>query len=229
MGNTKNIKNKEKVRILRSQGLSYKEILKKVPVSKSSISAWCRDITLTQEQVKRIENKKMLGIKKGSNAAALKKRQIKKNNIKRLLDIGIREVGLLTDRDRFMVGIGLYMGDGYKNVQRVGFSNSNPKIVSFVINWLRDFGKVNSKKFRGRIWIHDTNNIIEATKFWSKVSSIPIIQFTKPYVVKDKNDSKKIRNNKHKHGVFTVVVHSSSLQRRILGWSAGVLSSSLLE
>jgi intein-encoded DNA endonuclease-like protein len=47
---------KELVRDLRREGLSYKEIRQKIPftIAKSTISSWCRDIELTDEQKKRL-------------------------------------------------------------------------------------------------------------------------------------------------------------------------------
>lgn len=41
------LKEKVLVRELREKGLSYGEIKERIPVSKSSISLWCRDIKLT--------------------------------------------------------------------------------------------------------------------------------------------------------------------------------------
>ncbi len=44
------LKEKKKARKLRKKGKSYSEILKKVKVSKSTLSVWLRDIKLTAEQ-----------------------------------------------------------------------------------------------------------------------------------------------------------------------------------
>src|SRR3989338_516629 len=57
---------KEKAIRLRKKGLSYKEILQKIPVCKSTISLWVRDVVLTKEQHKRLWEKKdskLLGIR----------------------------------------------------------------------------------------------------------------------------------------------------------------------
>lgn len=47
---------KELVRELRYQGLSYKEIRQKMPlsISKSTLSTWCKDIALTDKQKDRL-------------------------------------------------------------------------------------------------------------------------------------------------------------------------------
>ena len=52
---------KQEVLSLRRQGLSYREITKKVRVSKDSVSRWCKDINLTIEQRITLQNKKEFG------------------------------------------------------------------------------------------------------------------------------------------------------------------------
>ncbi len=49
---------KEHALALRAQGLSYKEIKAKIPVAKSTISLWCRNVPLTKEQLKRLWEKR---------------------------------------------------------------------------------------------------------------------------------------------------------------------------
>lgn len=61
------LEEKLKVRELRSkQGLSYKEILQTIRVSRSTISLWCKDIKLTGEQKLRLSNNKQFGQRRGS-------------------------------------------------------------------------------------------------------------------------------------------------------------------
>jgi orotate phosphoribosyltransferase-like protein len=44
------VQEKEKAVELRRKGLSYKEILKQVPVAKSSLSLWLKDLPLTKDE-----------------------------------------------------------------------------------------------------------------------------------------------------------------------------------
>lgn len=48
------------VRALRSQGLSYREILARVRVSKSSVSLWCRDVELEPHQNQVLRERKLI-------------------------------------------------------------------------------------------------------------------------------------------------------------------------
>lgn len=57
MGYTGKLRLKRRAIKLRKQGLSYSEIRKKVRVSKSTLSRWCRDVAITEEQALRLYKK----------------------------------------------------------------------------------------------------------------------------------------------------------------------------
>ncbi|HSD98304.1 MAG TPA: hypothetical protein VLB73_01220 [Patescibacteria group bacterium] len=54
MGYVGKLNLKKKAQWLRKQGLSYKEIIAQIPVSKDTISKWCRDILLTDKQKEKL-------------------------------------------------------------------------------------------------------------------------------------------------------------------------------
>ena len=213
---------------LRQQGLSYSEIRKKVPVSKDTLSRWCRNVILNPDQMEKLRRKRLKGAERGRIIGAKRQQQDRVRRTKKLIEEGKREIDLLNKRDRFIAGIGLYLGDGYKSDKSVGFSNSNPQLISFMMKWFREFCRVPEEKFRGQIWIHDNLNEPKARKYWSKITGIPLSQFQKSYIAKNKTESKKIRKQLHKHGVFALRISSAEIQRKILGWMAGVLGEELL-
>jgi orotate phosphoribosyltransferase-like protein len=59
---------KAKVQALRKQGMSLKQIMREVDISKSTASLWCREIVLTEAQ-RRVLKKKMI---EGGHAGRLK-------------------------------------------------------------------------------------------------------------------------------------------------------------
>jgi transposase len=213
---------------LRRQGLSYNEIEEKVPVSKDTLSRWCRDVILTPSQMGRLRKKRLKGAERGRIIGAKRQQRDRVKRTKKLLEEGKREIGLLNGRDRFIAGVSLYLGDGLKGDKCIGFSNSNSKIISFMMSWFREFCQIPEEKFRGQIWIHDNLDEPRARKYWSGVARIPISRFQKSYIARNKIKSKKIRKQLHQHGVFAVRVSSAEIQRKILGWMSGILGTSIV-
>ena len=228
MGYAGKLKEKKTAIKLRKKGFSYNQIKNRLRVSKSTLSIWCRDIILTPKQMENLIKRKLRGSEKGRIIGAKKQQQKRVKKTKKLLRLGMKEVGKLSKRDEFIAGIGLYLGDGFKIDKSVGFSNSNPKIISFMMRWFRNFCDVLEKDFRGRIWIHDSSDEKKAKKYWSKTTMIPIDQFHRSYIVKNKQNSNKIRKKLHSYGVFTVIIMRVQIQRKILGYMSGILRGELI-
>lgn len=213
---------------LRSRGLSYSEIRKRVRVSKSTLSLWCRDVILSPSQLERLKQRKIRGAELGRFIGAKKQQEKRIQITRRLLSEGRKEMGILNDRERFVAGASLYLGDGCKGDRTVGFSNSNPRIIKFMMGWFREFCEVSEEKFRCQIWIHDNLNERKAKLFWSKTTGVVPQNFHKSYIAKNKIDSKKVRKQLHKHGVMSIIVSDRNLQRKILGWMSGILGEPLI-
>lgn len=209
---------KQKAQELRRQGWSYGQILQVISVSKNSISRWCQEIQLTEEQQNELISRKKYGQRKGSIIAAENKRILRKGLEERAYLNAIIEIGVLSQRDRFISGIALYTGEGDKGRNKSAFTNSDPKLIVFMMGWFREFCKVPREKFRGAIWIHEGNDEVEAKKYWSSLTRIAQDKFHKTYISKNKSDSKKIRKNIHKHGIFSIRFSDTNIQRQILSW-----------
>jgi len=136
---------------------------------------------------------------------------------------GQADVGKLTKRERLLVGIGLYAADGTKGDGRVEFSNSDPRLIKFMVGWFREFCNVPEVKIKGSLWIHDDQSVSEAHEFWSKLIGIPPGRFGKPYIARNKPNSRKIRKKRHPYGVLTIRFASVRVHRRLMGWIAGAI------
>jgi transposase len=102
MGYTGKLKEKKQAIMLRKKGLSYKEIKKKVNVSKSTLNKWCRDVILSVEQFERLRKKKLEGAALGRMISAKKQQRARIKRTKKLLKIGKKEVGNLKKRNTNM-------------------------------------------------------------------------------------------------------------------------------
>lgn len=208
---------------LRSQGFSIGAIQLKLGVSKSSVSIWTRDVELSYAQKRKLYLNSRTGQLRGSIIAAENKKRRRKLEEKTLLAIGKKEVGSLTKRNFFIAGISLYFAEGDKQGYNIGFSNSDPRAILFMMKWFRKFLKVPENKYRAYLYIHDNLNHKKAKKYWSRVTGIPLKNFTKSYIVK--NNVNRLRKIKHPYGVLRITISNVKLLRRMMGWIAGVLGN----
>lgn len=227
MGYSGRYDDKLKAQELRRNGLSYGEILTQIKVSKDTISRWCKDIELSPAQKERLISNKKLGQHKASLIAADNKRQLRINRTQEIYRQTLKDLGPLSKRDRFVIGIALYAAEGDKSIYKGGFTNSDPNTIKFMVLWLKEFCHLPPDKFRGAIWIHEGNDKDAAKMYWSVLTGIPEYQFHKTYVSENKVSSKKIRKNIHPHGVFAIRFSGSETQRKILGWISAMLGDKI--
>jgi len=223
MGYAGKLKLRLKAREFRKKGLSIKEIQKRLGVSRSSVSLWVRDIKLSKKQFEKLYLNKRTGALKGSVVAAMNKVKKREELTQKLMKEGMKEVGRLSKRDKFVIGIAMYFAEGDKTDKHVGFSNSNPQSVKFMMDWLREFCKVPETRFRGSLYLHDNLNEKKAKQFWSKLTKIPLSQFTKTYIVK--NNPRRLKKTKHPYGIFRVRISNANLHRKIMGWISGIFKN----
>ena len=212
------MKFKEKIRAqkLRKKGFSYKEILKHMKVSKSTLSIWLREIELTDDQKNRLLNKAeraIYDVAKRKVAARIKKTS-------NIIKSAIKEVCFLKHNPLFLVGMALYWAEGAKNsTESVKFSNSDEKMIALIMRWLREICKVPEKKFRIHIHMHTLHCRKDIIEYWSKIAGLPKRQFYKPYI---KQTSLGQRKNILYNGTCSVIVSDKDLFRKIVGWKIGV-------
>ncbi len=66
-------KEHDEARSLRTSGLSLNAIRQRVGVSKSSVSKWVRDIELTEEQIRQLQDTHAIAVEKFSATMRLKR------------------------------------------------------------------------------------------------------------------------------------------------------------
>ncbi len=111
----------------------------------------------------------------------------------------------------------LYWGEGYKGTylyaeKTMDFANSDPTMIQVFINILRSLYQVDEKKFRVLLYCYSNQNVPDLIKFWSRLTKIPKVQFTKPYVRTD--SQKNVRAMKY--GLIHVRYHDKKLLKEFL-------------
>jgi len=153
---------------LRKQGLSYSEILKQVPVAKSTLSLWLRAVGLSKQQYQRLTDKKLAAMKRGWERVHEKRME----RWKKIRSAAEKEVHTLTKNERWLLGIALYWAEGakeaeYRSSTPIKFSNSDPAMLLIFKNWLKEFSELPMKNIRYELYIHERADWKSARTFWA--------------------------------------------------------------
>ncbi len=208
---------------MRNAGHSYNHISKITKVSKSTLSTWLADIPY----VPNAETIARIGKARAASGEA--KSKLKRHSIAEAKKEALREMGHVSKRDLFMIGLGLYIGEGVKSHSAVGFANANPLVMSLIIRWLIEVLGVSRDRIRLRLHLYPDSHERKSLQYWSKMTTIPIHQFQKTSV--DRRIGKKVTKiGKLPYGTAHLVVRSMGekkfgvfLSRKIQAWSQYVL------
>ena len=223
------IQEKIKAQELRRKGWSINEIAQKLSVSKSTTSVWCRDISLTPDQIKRLTEKQTSKSYEGRLKGLEKIRQKRLQEITLLRKEGIKEVNKLNKKEFFIAGIAMYWSEGYTAPvnYEVGFTNSDPKMILFMLKWFKRCCKVDHNRFSLRVGINEIhkNRIKKVEKYWSQLTKIPLSQFNKTSLKKAKIQKVYKNYNEHYGTLRIKVRRGTKLRRKIDGWIKGLINS----
>ncbi|GEM_PF-111639 len=210
---------KEQIQALRQQGFSYREILDRLPfrVAKGTVSRWCKDIELAPEHLDRLDQLKSGSWYRNRLKGSKTIQNRRAEEIGRIEETARREVPRLTQKELWLAGLMLYWAEGSKK-QKVEFSNSEPKIIRFIMKWLRVFCQIPEGKIKAYLNIHSGQDDQRAKAFWAEVTGLPLSQFGKSYVKKEGTGHRK---NVLYHGTIKITICNKNLLHTIRGWTAG--------
>ena len=197
-------------RSLRTLGLMQSEIRKIIPVPKSTLSHWCREVELTPEQIAAIRQRGYSQL--GAPRDTQRKRRSEIGQIRRLA--GERAETLFED-PLFTAGVVLYWAEGAKTQSDLTLSNTDPALLRLFILWVRSYLDVDAE-FRLSLHLHEGNDERPAKRYWRRKLSLPTARFTKTYM---KPAGTGHRKNRLKHGVCRVrVCRSTDLWHETMAW-----------
>lgn len=220
---------KEKAINLRRQGLSYSEILREVPVAKSTLSLWLRSVNLSNPQKQRLTEKKLAGMQRGWIA----KRNQRIDLTKKIKLNAKNEIKNISKKELWLVGIALYWAEGNKekphNIsQGVAFSNSDPMMIRVFMKWLRKILKIPEDDIKYELYIHENskNKTIDSIQYWSEITGTSQNKFKYVYLKRNKINTKRKNTNENYYGLLRIRINkSTNLNRKISGWIEGVLEN----
>lgn len=212
-----------RAREMRLRGMTYDRIQLELGCSKSSISLWVRDLPKPDRPPRTREEAS--AIAKRGWEATLRQREIERQRTKLA---AAREVGKLTDRELFLVGVGLYWSEGSKSkphnpTERATFINSDPDMIQLYLAWLSLLG-VEPERLRYRVMIHESAQVAEAERYWAELIGVDVTTLERTTL--KKHNPKTVRKNVGEgyRGCLVVrVLKSADLYRRIEGWWYGIV------
>ncbi|HEY4498937.1 MAG TPA: helix-turn-helix domain-containing protein [Candidatus Paceibacterota bacterium] len=208
---------------LRASGHSYSYISDKTGISKSTLSDWLTRIPYipNQETIARI------GKARAASGAA--KHKIKVESLTRAALLAKDDIGTISRRDLFMLGLGLYIGEGTKSGNIIRVINANPHVIRLAMVWFKKICNLTNSNFRLRLHIYPDNNEKDCIKYWSKITGLPTRNFQKTQIDLRK-DKKMAKRGKLPYGTAHLHIKSNGVEkfgvflaRRIQAWTDIVL------
>jgi hypothetical protein len=212
---------REQARELRTQGLSYNEIVAQLGVAKSSVSLWVRDIPCPKRFAYVHSERRLEGLRRYNEARTA--RQAAES------EAAAAQIGELTDRELLIAGAIAYWCEGSKSKSyrrssdRVIFTNSDPGLVRFFLRFL-DVTGVQRSDLIFKVHIHESADLEAAHRFWEEVTAAPSDLFGKPTL--KHHNPKTTRGNVGEscHGCLRIEVRrGGELYRKIEGWASGAM------
>ncbi len=212
---------------LRMLGKSYNEIAKDLDVGKSLLSYWLKDLELSPEAKTILDGKSNYAKEKFQDYNRQKHQRVQKENqeIKKKFT---KKVGKISNREMLLLGAALYWAEGYKRhggkhpSPHISFSNSDPKMIKFFLQFVRKILKINEEKLKPLIQIYPSTDKNEAVIFWSEVTGIAKNNFSITVAVSRASQNKRPKNLLP-HGTLNVRIHSRQKFFEIMGLIDGLV------
>jgi len=199
----------------RAEGRSIKEIARMLGVSNSSVSLWVRDIELTDEQHAALQARNGLHERQRLARAAMSAKA-RARRVAWQLEGRQRARGL---GHRYAGGCMLYWAEGSRNRNKIVFTNSDPAMVRFFVEFIREYFEVGIERVRVTCNLcadHEARQR-EIEDFWLTTVGIPRSSLLKSTVNHYSRYSQKKRRNKLPYGTCRVVVNSTEIAQTIYG------------
>jgi hypothetical protein len=173
------VSEKERAITLRKQGRSYRDILVEVPVAKSTLSEWLKDLPLTEAEKGYLKTRLDTNISRGRIKAATANRQRKLERDSVIYRLAEQEFHQYMSDPFFFVGISLYWAEGAKRNWGFAFTNSDYKMVRVMVSWIERYLGVSRKNLRARLYTHKPFAHEFQEVYWSRKTLVPIENFRK--------------------------------------------------
>jgi transcriptional regulator with XRE-family HTH domain len=202
-------------RLRREEGLSVREIQRRLKVSKSSVSLWVRDVPLTADQLealRRINGRHPRQLKAAARNAELGRARRRAYQA---------EGRALARRGEALHASGcmLYWAEGDKNRNSARIANSDPEVLRFCVRFVRTYFGVDGARIRVtcNLFADHLERQREVEQFWLDTLGLPRSSLCRSIVNVYSKYSEKKRRNRLPYGTCRLCVNSTHVTQSIFG------------
>jgi len=196
---------------MRQAGASYSQIKAKIPVSKSSLSLWLRDMPLPEERIRVLRDFSATRIERYRET----RRKTREGRWAMVRSKARKDIGVLSNRELLLVGLFLYWGEGGKTKPgTTSLSNSDPAMIRFFMQWLESLS-VPREKMKVHMHFYSDMDVHAELIYWSGVLGLPLSAFRKSYI----KQSKRIDLTyfqRHIHGTCNLIYENRDVSEYVL-------------
>lgn len=209
------MREKELAIMLRKRGNSYRDILKRLPVAKSTLSEWLKEIPLSQDEKRALKRRKDSNISHGraKAAAVLHMRRLERDKI--LLQEAREEYHVFKNESLFRLGIALYWAEGSKRSPGFAFANSDPDMINLMLTWIDQFFRQSRHDTKMRLYIHKPYAQENCERYWHSKIGVPLKNFQRTIY---KPTGLLIKKRPNYKGCLRVYIDKISFLRKMLFW-----------
>lgn len=193
---------------------SYGQIRKRIPVAKSTLSYWLREIPLSKDEIHNLRVQNGKSNDTGREKFRLTMQKKRETDFRRVY---LKQKKNLTgvSKDAFFVaGLMLYLGEeDKKNRNKIALVNTDIRVIRFFVKWLIGHFKVPKEDIRVQLQLYENMDIEKERLFWQKELGITKKQFYKPYIHRLKKSSFSYRES-YRHG--TCGIHLPGTKRKTM-------------
>ncbi len=206
-------------RTLRKDGMSIQNIAKHVSNSKSTISRWCSDIVLTDDQIQKLIEDDREGARRGRLIASRNKQKERAERVESYQLEAFHDVEAITNRDMFMLGIGLYWAEGCKQRGQVIFANTDPVMIKAFLAFIHHTYKEEFQvSCRIQLNIDHKDRYQEVLRYWIRELKLTKDQFRQPSFIHTKH-KKIFKTRSTYYGVMQIRIRkSTNLNYKMCGY-----------
>ncbi len=206
---------KNKALKMRRSGMTYREIMKEVPATKSTLSKWLTGIVLTDAQNRSISVRTNDRRTFGRAKAALTHRR---NRIARETAT-VHEADEIFERSKddplFIFGVTMYWAEGSKKHPLFQFVNSDPNAIFFMSKWVEKYIGIATIDQGFRLYIHKIYKSENCEGFWSGHLGVPVSKLRRTVY---KPTSHKVKRNSLYKGCVRIELNDARSYRLVMRW-----------